>query len=127
MITVRGELSASARTLNVGGGRPTVLQERAPAERIVSTHVFVPGMGDDEVARTAVRDGLLKKVGHSTLGVEVSSDRERRLSGVRGAFVVRSDEIKQRAIIAEMYQVNDTESAKNMGYMTLSKEEAGGA
>ena len=125
VITVRGELSAAARTLNVGGGRPTVLQEKAPSERIVNTYVYVPGMGDDEAARTAVRDGLLKKVGHSSLGVEVSGDRERRQAGVRGAFLLKSDEIKQRAVIAEMYQVDDTESAKNMGYMTLSKEEAG--
>jgi hypothetical protein len=46
VITVRGELSAAARTLNVGGGRPTVLQEKAPSERIVCTYVYVPGMGD---------------------------------------------------------------------------------
>lgn len=124
VITVRGELSAAARTLNVGGGRPTVLQEKAPSERIVCTYVYVPGMGDDEAARVAVRDGLLKKVGHSTLGVEVSGDRERRQAGVRGAFLIKSDEIKQRAVIGEMYQVDDTESAKNMGYTTLSKEEA---
>ena len=124
VITVRGELSAAARTLNVGGGRPTVLQEKAPSERIVCTYVYVPGMGDDEAARMAVRDGLLKKVGHSTLGVEVSGDRERRQAGVRGAFLIKSDEIKQRAVIGEMYQVDDTESAKNMGYTTLSKEEA---
>ena len=43
VITVRGELSAAARTLNVGGGRPTVLQEKAPSERIVNTYVYVPG------------------------------------------------------------------------------------
>ena len=102
-----------------------MLQERAPSERMVNTYVYVPGMGDDEVARMAVRDGLLKKVGHSSLGVEVSGDRERRQAGVRGAFLLKSDEIKQRAVIGEMYQVDDTESAKNMGYITLSKEEAG--
>ena len=69
----------------------------------MNIYVFVAGMGDDDAARTAVRDGLLKKVEHSSLGVEVSGDRKRRLAGVRGAFLVRMDEIKQRAVIAEMY------------------------
>jgi hypothetical protein len=96
----------------------------AMSGRVVNTYVYVMGMGDDEAARLAVRDGLLKKVGRSTLGVEVSGDRDRRSAGVRGAFLIKSDEITQRAIVAEMYQVEDTESGKNMGYVTLTKEEA---
>ena len=102
-----------------------VLQERAPAERLVYTYMHVAGAGDDEVARAAICEGVLKKVGLSSMGVEVTGDRERRIAGVRGAFAIKTDEIKQRAIVAEMYQVDDTESVKNMGYMTLSKAEAG--
>ena len=124
VVVTRGELSIEARTLNAGGGKQVVLQERPPSTTRVSMYIYVPGAGDDEPARAAVRDALLKKTGQTALGTEVCNDRDRRQAGVRGGFFVCVDALKRRRITQRMQQVADDESALNMGTVTLTKEEA---
>ena len=124
VVVTRGELSIEARTLNAGGGKQVVLQERPPSTTRVSMYIHVQGAGDDEQARMAIRDALLKKTGQAVLGAEVCNDRDRRNASVRGGFYVVVDALTRRRISLRMQQVTDDESVQNMGTVTLTKEEA---
>ena len=124
VIVTRGELSIEARTLNAVGGRQVVLQERAPSTTRVSMYIHVQGAGDDEQARLAIRDALLKKTGQAVLGAEVCSDRDRRNAGVRGGFFMTVDALTRRRISLRLQRVADDEAVENMGTVTLTKEEA---